>query len=217
MDAAGPFQAIWQWIQDHLPAPIAALPGWMQVAIVLGIAGIGGIIVLMVLGVVLRSLFRRKAKPKAASLEENLATYPPLKPSGGDRRLLIEGVPVRMRLVAIAPAGKESEVDPEKLEAYLDKILPGLGDVCRQDKPRVRIWPMQLSYEGFTKHFHRNTLVPEPKGELSPWVVIAGRAKLGKMQIMVGFALQAIKPTTLGRLTVEAHEWDSRLRIRVRD
>jgi hypothetical protein len=217
MNPTGPLESLWQWIKGLLPGPIAGLPEWMQIAIVLGVAGIGAIVVLMVLGVVLRTLLRRKAKPKGPSLEEDLASYPPMKPSSGDRRLLVEGVPVRMRLVVVAPAGKESEVDPEKVEGYLDKMLPGLGEVCRQDKPRVRIWPVQLSYKGFATHFHRNTLVPEPKGEQSPWVVIAGRAKLGKMQIMVGFALQAIKPTTIGRLTIEAHEWDSKLRVRVRD
>jgi hypothetical protein len=60
-------------------------------------------------------------------------------------------------------------------------------------------------------------LVPEAEGELSPWVIVAGRAKLGKQQVMVGLALQALKPTTVGRLTLEAHEWDSKLRVRVRE
>ena len=95
--------------------------------------------------------------------------------------------------------------------------MPGLGQICTADKPRVRIWPMQLSYNGFTTHFHRCTIVPEGDGELSPWVVVAGRAKLGKNQVMVGFALQALKPTSAGRLTLEAHEWESKLRVRVRD
>ena len=76
---------------------------------------------------------------------------------------------------------------------------------------------MQMSYKGFATHFHRNMLVPEPEGEPTPWVIVAGRAKLGTQQVMVGFALQAIKPTTLGRLTLEAHEWDSKLRVRVRE
>ncbi len=76
---------------------------------------------------------------------------------------------------------------------------------------------MQVSYEGFAKHFHRNTLVPQTEGGLSPWVVVAGRAKLGKNQVMVGLALQAIKPTTVGRLTLQAHEWESKLRVRVRE
>jgi hypothetical protein len=218
MNAEGPFEGIWQWIQDHLPAPIAALPGWVQGAIALGVVLIGAIVLLMMLLLVIRVLFgRRKAKPKAPSLEEDLATYPALKTSGGDRRLYVEGVPVRLRLVVVAPAGKQSEIDEGQVEATLEKVLTGLGQICKYDKPRVRIWPMQLSYEGFTKHFHRNTLVPDDDSGQSPWVVVAGRAKLGKNQVMVGFALQALKPTTVGRLTLEAHEWESKLRVRVRE
>jgi hypothetical protein len=213
----GPFAGLWQWIQDHLPGPIAALPGWVQIAIVLGVLGIGALVGLMMLVVVFRLLFGRKKAPKPPNLEEDLSTYPPIKQTGGDRRLMVEGVPVLLRLVVIAPAGKESEVEDEKIESYLERILPGLSGVFKQDKPRVRIWPMQLSYNGFTNHFHRNMLVPEAEGELSPWVIVAGRAKLGKQQIMVGFALQALKPTTVGKLTLEAHEWESKLRVRVRE
>ena len=214
MDAGG---GLWQWVQDHLPGPVAALPPWVQLAIVLGILGVGALVMLVMLFVVIRLLFGRKAKPKEPSLEEDLSTYPPLKGSSGDRRLLVEGVPVRLRLVVLAPAGKQSEIDEEKIEATLEKILPGLGQIFTADKPRLRIWPMQLSYQGFTRHLHRNTLVPEAEGELSPWVVIAGRAKLGKHQVMVGFAMQALKPTTVGRLTLESHEWESKLRVRVRE
>ena len=216
MDAA-PWEPLWKSVQDKLPAPVAALPGWVQLAAVLGVLAIAALVALVLLLVVLRMLFGRKAKPKAASLEEDLSTYPPLKGGGGDRRLVVEGVPVRLRLVAIAPAGKQSEVDEEQVEPMLERILPGLGRIFAADKPRVRIWPMQLSYQGFTKHFHRNTLIPEGEGELSPWVVVAGRAKLGKNQVMVGLALQAQKPTTIGRLTLEAHEWESKLRVRVRE
>jgi hypothetical protein len=219
MNAAGPLEQIWQWIQDHLPAPVAALPGWAQAAIVLGIVGIGAIVCLVILVLAIRAIFgRRKSAPKAPNLEEDLSAYPDPVSSGGDRRLLVESVPVRLRLVVLAPAGNESEVEDDKIETYLARVVTGLGEIFKYDKPRVRIWPAQLSAEGFSRQFHRNTLVPQEKGELSPWVVVAGRAKLGKNQaVMVGLALQALKPTTVGRLTLETHEWESKLRVRVRD
>jgi hypothetical protein len=218
MDAQTPWGAAWQWIQDHLPGPVAALPAWVQIAIVAGVLLVGAFVLLAMLLVLIRILFgRRKASTKAPDLEEDLSTYPPLKSSGGDRRLLVEGVPVRLRLVVIAPGGKQSEVDPEKIEPILEKIVMGLGEICQVDKPRIRIWPMQLSYQGFTRHFHRNMLIPEGEDVPTPWVIVAGRAKLGTQQVMVGFAMQAIKPTTVGRLTLESHEWDSKLRVRVRD
>ncbi len=218
MEAPAPWETLWQWIQDHLPAPVAALPAWVQIVIALAVVLIGALVLLAVLLVLIRVLFgRRKAVPKAPNLEEDLSTYPPAPPSSGDRRLVVEGIPVRLRLVVLAPGGTQGTVDEENIGPTLERILPGLGEIFRHDRPRVRIWPTQLSYQGFTRHFHRNTLVPEGEGELSPWVVVAGRAKIGKGQFMVGLAMQALKPTTIGRLTLEAHEWESKLRVRVRE
>src|SRR5262245_2439083 len=127
MDAAGPFEALWRWIQDHLPAPVAALPAGVQIAIALGVLLVGGLLLLVLLGLILRALLRRKPAPKAPNLQENLGEYPPLKSAGGDRRLNVEGVPVRLRLLVVAPAGNQSEIDEEHLDAMLDRILPGLG------------------------------------------------------------------------------------------
>jgi hypothetical protein len=74
-----------------------------------------------------------------------------------------------------------------------------------------------VSYQGFATHFHRNTITGAKDGEQTRWVMVAGRAKLGKFQIMLGMALQTIKPNTVGRRTVDAHEWASVLRVRVKD
>jgi hypothetical protein len=188
-------------------------PGWY---VVLGVAGL---IILLIFWLLVRGLFRRPppAPEPAPSLEEDLSAYPEAKPSTGDRQLRVEGVPVRLRLVVVAPAGKDSAVHAGEVAGMLEEILPGLGEIYRSDKPSIKVWPRQLSYEGFTKHFHRNMLTPEPEGEQSRWVLLGGRAKLGQQQIMLGLALQAVKPTTLGRRTVEAHEWATILRVRVRD
>jgi hypothetical protein len=186
-----------------------------------GILGFGALVVLLLLWALLSKflgLFSRKpAKPKEKNLEEDLADYPPLPPSTGDRRLLVEGVPVRLRLVVAAPAGKESRVSAENIEKVLDRVLSGLGDIVIHDRPRVKIWPMQLSYEGFANTFHNNTTLPEGEDAPSRWVMVAGRAMVGKQQILLGLGLQAIKPTTVGRKTLKAHEWESVLRVRVPD
>ena len=77
MDAAGPFQAIWQWIQDHLPAPVAALPGWAQAAIVLGIVGIGAIVCLVILVLAIRAIFgRRKSAPRRRTSRKTCRPIP---------------------------------------------------------------------------------------------------------------------------------------------
>lgn len=181
--------------------------------------GVAGLLTLLVLFLVLKMLFRKPPpEPKDDDLAENLEEYPPLPPSTGDRRLLVEGVPVRLRLVVIAPPGAGAKIDIEKINRLLNAVLTGLGDIADGDKPRIRIWPRQHSYEGFAKIFHNNTVLPDNEDESSTrWVMLAGRAKVGDKQYLLGLGLEAIKPTTVGRRTLKAHEWASVLRVRVRD
>ena len=203
-----------QFLRDQLPESVASYVWY-------GILGVGALLVLVVLLKILGAIFggrKAKASAKIPNLKEDLADYPALKSSTGDRQLRIEGVPVRLRLVVVAPGGSEAEANLDDLAKMLDRVVSGLGTIYTHDKPRVREWPVQLSFEGFSNHFHRQTIIPdEADGEQSVWVVLAGRAKLGKFQVFIGLALQAIKPTTIGRKTIEAHEWDSVLRVRVRD
>jgi hypothetical protein len=183
-----------------------------------GVVCIGALIVLLLFVAILRFLFGGRAKKgEEKSLIENLQEYPDLKSSTGDRQLRVEGVPVRLRLVVVAPAGTASEVDLDELESILEKILPGLGEIYKHDKPRVKVWPKQVSYQGFATHFHRNMETGAEEGVQTRWVMVAGRVKLGKFQIMMGLALQSIKPNTVGRRTVDSHEWASVLRARVKD
>lgn len=192
------------------------LEGWGWY-VVLGFGAL--VILLLFLGLLsfIRRLFQREPQHLEQNREERFAEYPPIKPSTGDRRLTIEGVPVRLRLVVVAPAGKESTFDEDHVDQLLDRILPGLGAIFNADKPRLKIWPMQLSHEGFTKHLHRNTIIPEGEHKLSPWAVVAGMAKLDDCQVMLGLGLQALKPTTVGRKTIAAHQWDEMLRVRTRE
>lgn len=180
---------------------------------------VGGLLLFLIVLAVLRVLLSGRAKksPLEQNLEENLAEYPDLKKSSGDRQLRAEGVPVRLRLVVVAPAGTASEVEVDELPELLEQIVAGLGEIYQHDKPRVRVWPTQVSYQGFATHFHRNMITGAEEGEQTRWVLIAGRVKIGKRQLMLGVALQSIKPNTIGRRTVDSHEWASLLRVRVRE
>lgn len=207
-----------KWVENLLPEGAKEWGWW----VILAFLALVLVLLVFAFGSKLLALFSggggKKSGKQEKNLEERLADYPPLKPSAGDRQLRVEGVPVRLRLVVVAPAGKDTEeIDQEEVPRLLEKVLTGLGEIYKGDRPRLRVWPVQLSYEGFTKHFHRNTIIPEEEGEPSRWVAVAGRAKLGKRQIMLGLALQAAKPTTVGRRTIDAHEWDTVLRVRVRD
>src|SRR5205814_501743 len=133
-------------------------------------------------------LFRALGKRRPASLEEadrafqeNLAAYPPL--SAESPRLSLYHLPVRLRLVVMAAIGTEAAVEEGSAWQLLDRVVPGLGAIAAQEQPRLRIWPPQVSQQGFTLAFHRRTQRPEPEGEPSHWVLAAGRAQAGRQAI----------------------------------
>ena len=203
-----------KFITDLLPENLRPYAIYM----VGGTVCIGALIVLLLFLAVVRFLFGgRGTAAKGPNLIENLKEFPDLRTSTGDRQLRVEGVPVRLRMVVVAQAGTESEVDLDELATVLDKILPGLGDIYKHDKPRIKEWPRQVSYQGFATHFHRNMETGAKEGEQTRWVTVAGRAKVGKNQIMLGLVLQSIKPNTVGPRTVDSHEWATVLRVRVKD
>jgi hypothetical protein len=207
-----------QWILDSVPDGVKDFlngGGWPAFLILLTLVGSFVLLRLISKGI---SFFSRKSKsPPELKKTENLAAYPPLPPSTGDRRLLVEGVPVRLRLIVIAPAGRESALPADPIFAFLDQVVPGLGGIAKSDQTKVVRWPRQLSDDGFAHQFHRFT--PAPEGEKNPtiWVLVAGRVKSVGQSIMLGLGMQAIKPTTIGRRNLKPHEWPIILRIRVRD
>lgn len=180
------------------------------------VGGAGFVAVLVVAFVVARllRLFRRPAKEpdREAHLREDLTTYPPPAAPPGPKRLTIDGVPVRIRLIVLAPAGQR-ELNPDDAQMTLEHIRRGLGEAAVRDQPKVVIWPAQLSQTGFAPKFHRLVWAPIREGQVSPWVLAAGPAKLGKDPVLLGLALLADEPTTLGRIEVQAGQWYSLLRF----
>jgi hypothetical protein len=179
--------------------------GWWLVLVV---AATLVLIVLLILRSAARQLFgQRPARDMEASLEEDLAEYPPAPGAPLRRRLVVEGYPARLRLVVLAPVGKATQIDAANAEPLLEHVLRGLGSVARQDRPRVRVWPSQLSHPGFAVTFHRLTHKPEPEGSPSHWTLLAGRARVGPHYLLLGLALWTEEPTTLGRRTFEPDQW----------
>lgn len=192
-----------------MPEALIEFGPWLRVV---GL-GVGGLLVLWLGWALLGRLLRRRQAIPEISLAEALADIPPPPPLTGDRQLRVEGVPVRLRLVVLAPTGRTR---PWPLE-MLDQVVPGLFDLVRREQPRIRIWPAQLSYEGFARQFFANAYPPEPAGAPTPWVLLAGRVRTGNTQMMLGLALLASKPTTLGNRVLDAHQWPEVLRVRVRE
>jgi hypothetical protein len=143
---------------------------------------------------------------------EKLGEYP--RPSGfpGNRRILLEGLPVRVRLVVLAPVGK-TDIDVVNAEAILDQVIRGFGPVAGKDKPRVRVWPAQLSNAGFAPTFHRLVQSPDADRGQSRWVKVAGQARMGQRPVLLGLALYADEPTNKGEMTLQPDQWPEVFRV----
>ncbi len=178
-----------------------------------------GLILLLLLYAILertgRLIFgRRKTSNQGDRLRENLADYPPPTGSPGPRRLLIEGWPARVRLIVVAPVGKENPITVSEVAPILEQMFRGLGHVLKYDQPLIRIWPPQLSSQGFAPTFHRLVHKPEPEGQPSHWVLAAGQTTSRPRPLLLGLVLWADEPNTLGRLTLEPGQWLGVLSVR---
>lgn len=167
-----------------------------------------GVFVLLTL-VIFSRLGKKKIDPEE-NLGEDLASIP--KPGKGQRhyQLFVMNVPVRLRLVVIAPVGKKTV---GKVDSALEQIFRGLGEVSLDDKPRVRIWPAQLSVGGFAPTFFRLTKKPDPDGKASKWILLAGPARAGNMPVLLGLAVEAEQASKLGLMTMTETQWAEVLRV----
>ncbi|MBO0698592.1 MAG: hypothetical protein J2P46_09370 [Zavarzinella sp.] len=158
---------------------------------------------------------RKKRHPDLEKgLREDLASYPPPPAATGPKRLNVNGVPVRVRLVVVAPTGKlQTAIMPDDVPELLDDVVRGLGACVKADKPRIRVWPPQLSVAGFAPTFHRLVESPDRDAQASRWVKLAGPARTGERSILLGLALLADEPCKLGNVQVETTEWKELLEI----
>jgi hypothetical protein len=206
-----------EWLTEALPEganDFLESGGWWAV---LGFAALIALLIVWAIASRILRLFQRREKVPKENLLLDLKTIPDAVPSTGDRRLTVDGVPVRVRLVVVAPAGTENPIDLLSIPKLLDRVVLGLGEMVQHDQALIRVWPVQYSHEGFINTFHRNTPIPEGEREPSRWVLVAGLARIGEKQVNIGLGLQAIRPTSLGRRTLKMHEWPEVLRIKVRE
>jgi len=189
-------------------ADVPQLPVDQSKLVYLG-AGAGGLFLLVV--IVWLGRGKKKVDPEAG-LAENLGQYPP-PPAGGRKRVTVQGAVGRLRLVVVAPVGKKTIAADTAVEALLDRLVRGLGELVKQDKPRVRVWPPQLSNQGFPPMFHRLTRRPEPPGRPSYHVLLAGTARVEGQQFLLGLAVRTDRPTRMEHLTLEPLQWAETLAV----
>ena len=196
------------WAQDAPRVPeVAKDPMYWYIG--------GGVVALAVVVFLLKAVFGgKKAHNPEGGLGENLKDYPPAPANTSSRRLTLNGMPVRVRLVIVAPVGKQhANIGPDDVPEILDELFRGMPAVLKADKPRIKVWPPQLSVAGFAPTFHRLIKSPEAPGVKSRWVLVAGATKVGGKPLLLGMALHAEESNKLGLMTLEGQDWVDSLRV----
>lgn len=182
-----------------------------QTLLLAGGVGLG----LLLLAVLLVLLRRRPAPVAEPALTEALAELPPPPPlAEGEEPLRCHGLPVRIRLIVAAPLGTDAGgLAIEDVVPLLEAAMPGLGALAHRDQPKVRLWPTQLSTQGFTASFRRHAQLPDPEATVKPWIQLCGRVLRHRRPFALGLALLADRDHTLGPLVLEKpHQWMEVLR-----
>lgn len=182
--------------------------------LIYGGAAIGGLAVLLILFKVMGGKKKKGHKDLEKSERENLDEYPDAPPMKPGRRLVLDGLDVRVRLVVFAPVGKEKRpIDIDEVPEMLDDILRGLSGFTKTDKPRVRVWKPQLSVAGWPPTFFRLVESPDDEGKKSHWIRVAGTIKIGGNPFLLGLALYSDEINKVGTLILEPTEWVKHLQI----
>ncbi len=185
----------------------------LLLAIVVVVALVGAVALSVLKGILGGTKRKPASKPKA-ELDLSAHSRPAAPTPAPAQRIFVSGEPVRLRMVVLAPAGSESDLDPTQVAKLLDKAVPGLSKQYAHDQPSVKTLPAQVSVKGFPPTFFRKTGLSAEKGDLSRWVLVAGRCVVGKRSFLLGLALWADKPCSVGHVTVEPDRWQELFRIR---
>jgi hypothetical protein len=204
--------------EEYLRPVIDLLPESLQ-EYWLVILGAAALVVLLPLAWYKRRLLRallrlpRRQVREEPKLDEDLANFVPPPGLRGPRRLFIEGVPARLRLVVVAPPGKGATIAETAIGEVLDQVRWGLGAIAREDQAALRVWPVQLSARGFPAVFHRRLHKAEPEGQPSHWVLLAGPTPPRPQSVLLGLVVWTDAATKIGQLTMDAGQWMKTLSI----
>jgi hypothetical protein len=191
-------------------------PGEKEITelLIYGGAAVGGLVVLVILLKMLGGKGKKGHKDLEKTQHERLDEYPKAPSNPGGKRLVIDGIDVRVRLVVFAPVGTEKRpIDVDEAPEMLDNLLRGLGGFIKSDKPRVRVWPPQLSVAGWPPTFFRLVESPDEEYRKSNWIRVAGTIKIVGKPHLLGLALYSDEASTVGTMILEPTEWTRHLQI----
>jgi len=197
------------WIPDDI-RPMVAVEVWWMVELVVVLFAL--LFVGLFIKAFWRALFKRRRKKVDwdRDYREDLEKCPL---ANGPPCLWVYHVPVKLRLIVVAPQGHGNEVETDEVHTLLDRVIPGLGRIVQRDRPRICLWPAQMSTMGFTNSFHRCTPTGARERQPSRWIMVAGRAQGGGYTVFLGLGLWSEDETTLGRLNLEPVQWLDILRL----
>jgi hypothetical protein len=166
-------------------------------------------------------LLRRKQRPPEAEDEQarlgvDIESLPDGGPTSYAAILECYHVPVRLALVILAPAGRESELPgPEAWPDLVGQLVPGFRDVLTDHRPEIRPWPKQVSSQGFAAKFFRYVRLPGDRGKGTVWCSLAGKFEADHRSLLIGLVLCAEHPNPLGELRVQqVTQWLDVLRVK---
>jgi hypothetical protein len=210
-------------VTKHLPEPVQNFleqGGWWWI--------LGGLTLLALLW--LRSIIRKlsgarrparkmKGKKKRAGAlpaiqREELALIGEGFTEVGPNRVVVKGVPARLRLVVLSMGTKGGGgLSEDMADRVLDWIKDGLAAVASYDSPGVRVWPPYYSADGFATALPSFVPVPAGTGAKSHWVLLAGPVRMGRLIIHVGLLLFTEEANSLRFIKVKGERWLDALTI----
>jgi len=151
-------------------------------------------------------LAARRRRPKGApiSLEIDVNDLGNAGPPAGGPALSVHHVPVRMALLVLAPVGRGRELPrADELPHLLDNAVPGLGQLLVAHGTRIKLWPPQLSTQGFIAALFANVKLPGDRGKGTPWCTVVGKFTARERGYLAGLILCAAAPNSLGQVTLQ--------------
>jgi hypothetical protein len=185
---------------------------WVLVAI--GAAGLLLLAIFLALGLSARR--RKPVESPTIDLVIDVQELPANGPPNDGPKLEFYGIPVRLAVLVLAPAGRNAQLPShQKLVGVLDDLVPGLASVVLAHRPLLRQWPGQLSSQGFIYSFFSNVRLPGDRGKGTPWCSTAGRFDAEGQQLLAGFLCAAEKPNSMSQVAIsDARQWMEVLRVK---